>query len=99
MDTGRRPFDLDAFVQASLPQSAGPPERIETKRVRAESVVQAIRAEAAEYDLVVLGCTREPLLYRFTHRSVPDTVARTCGVPVIMAKAGTGLRSWIKRWI
>ena len=96
---GYRGFDLETFVGANLPRMHLPPQRVDRKDVESPSVVGAICREARDYDLVVLGCTRQPLLYQVARRSVPQTVARACGVPVVMVKAGGGLRSWIKRWI
>ena len=54
---------------------------------------------AKDYDLIVLGCTRDPLIYQVVRESIPDVVARKCDKPLIMVKASGGIRSWIKRWV
>jgi len=96
---GGRGFDLESFVEANLPRMSFPGERVERKAVEARGIVRAICQEARSYDLVVLGCTRQPLLYQVARTSVPQAVARACRAPLVMTKAGGGLRSWIKRWI
>ena len=62
-------------------------------------VVDAILSEAQDYDLVVLGCTRQPILRQIAHNPVPETVARRCDKPLVMVRAAGGIRSWIRRWI
>ena len=98
-DPRRRPFDLDAFVREHQARLHLPSDRISTKTVEARHVTQAILQEAQEYDLLVLGRTEDPFVVRAARSSVPETVARECGRPVVMVKAAGGLRSWIKRWI
>ena len=98
-EVGGRPFDIDAFLEAQQGRMFVSRERVGTEVVRASNVTDAILAEAEQYDLVVLGHTREPLIYQMARDSIPDVVARRCGKPLIIAKASGGLRSWIKRWI
>jgi len=80
-----------------------PGERISTRVVVGDRVERAILEESADqeaaYDLVVMGATREPLLYQYTRESVPEIVARECARPLVMVKASGGLRSWVRRWI
>lgn len=98
---GRREFDIEALLQRVREQVALPPERLRAKVVEAPNGLDAIMAEtdAAEYDLVVLGTTREPLLRRMIRDTLPNRVARRCTKPLMMVKASGGLRSWLNRWI
>jgi len=100
---GRRPFDVDAFVGEHLDRMELPRTRITARTQVARNAAQAILAEienpAADYDLVVLGCTRDPKLYQFTRESVPERVAKFCAKPLVMVKASAGIQSFIKRWI
>ena len=54
---------------------------------------------AEEYDLVVLGCTLEPLLRQWIRTTIPEQIAQACDKPLAMVKASTGLRGWLRRWI
>jgi nucleotide-binding universal stress UspA family protein len=63
-----------------------------------KDIVEAILNETKDYDLIVLGRTRDPLIYQFVRESIPDIAARKCNKPLIMVKASGGIRSWIKRW-
>ena len=58
-----------------------------------------INNDTQDYDLVVLGCSREPLVKRMARRTVPDTIAYLCDKPLIMVNAAGGIHSWIKRWL
>ena len=93
------PFDLDGFIEQQRDRLQLPVEQIRSKVVTHENVVNAILEEAEEYDLVVLGCTREPLLYQVGRETLPDTIARRCPKPLVMVKAPEGIKSWLKRWI
>ena len=96
------PFDLARLVEESRERIALPADRVRTKLLRAASPVEAILREAEDealgYDLVVMGCNEEPLIYQFARESVPEMVAATCKKPMIMAKDSGGIKSWLKRW-
>ncbi len=92
-------FDLDAFLEKNRSRLRLPRERIETKIVSRADIRQAILDESQEYDLVVLGSTAEARLRLMRHDPVPEAVAKACKKPLVMVRASSGLRSWIRRWI
>ena len=92
-------FDVAAFVEEHRSRIALPADRVHTKSVGADNVVGGIIAASHDYDLVVLGCSREPLLRQVGRTSVPERIASICVKPVVMVKASSGLRSMVKRWI
>jgi amino acid transporter/nucleotide-binding universal stress UspA family protein len=98
---GRRnsKFDPAAFILRNEDRLRVPTERVHAKVVVADDVVDAVLSEAADYDLVVLGCTREPLLQQWVRTTIPEQVAQACDKPLVMVKATTGLRGWLRRWI
>ncbi|MBT3199618.1 MAG: amino acid permease [Phycisphaerales bacterium] len=100
VDTGRRrkKFDIEAFVDANI-QSGKLEGPIKTKTIQADDIVEGILTEAADYDLVVMGCTREPLVSQIVHTPIPETIAQRCDKPLVMVKASGRIRSWIKRWV
>jgi len=102
-DGTRNDFDLDEFVDRFLHKLALPAGRVHVKSARSSHVVDGIMGEVENdenaYDLVVLGCTAQPILYQFAHESVPEIVAKMCTKPLVMVKASGGIRSWIKRCI
>ena len=99
IDRGDGGFDIDAFVEERLDSIRLPRERVKTKVVRSGDVVKAILEEAEKHDLIVLGSTRQPLLYQFAREAVPETVAKLCEKPMVMVRASRGIRSWLRRWI
>jgi len=74
-------------------------ERIKTKFVKAHNSADAILKECEDYDLIILGFTRDSLIRQITKETVCHAVARKCSKPMIIVKASGGIRSWIKRWL
>ncbi|MBN1419166.1 MAG: amino acid permease [Planctomycetes bacterium] len=99
VESGRSAFDVSAFLDERRDRLAIPSERLKARTIRSDDIVQAILAEAADYDLIVLGCTGQPWTVQFAVASVPETVARLCDKPLVMVRAAIGFRSWIRRWI
>ena len=97
--TGQRTFDVQGIVDEAVAHLNLPASRIRAHVVEAHNIVDAILAEAEDYDLVVLGCTHKPILRQIGHHTVPETVAARCNKPLVMVRAGGRLRSWIRRWI
>ena len=99
----RREFDVSEFVSDHSDRLHVEPGRVSTKTVDARNVTRAILREARrvdqEYDLVVLGATGTTRLRQMATNPIPETVAKNCTKPLIIVKAGGGVRSWIKRWI
>jgi len=93
------PFDIELFVDDNRGRLRLPPERVTLKVVPKRNVVDAILEESEQYDLVVLGCTREPLLYRTARTTIPEIIAQRCTKPLATVKSSGGIRSWIKRWV
>ena len=73
--------------------------RLTAKLIQAPDVVDAIVKEAEDYDLVIIGSSREPLIRQLTRDSVSHAVAARCSNPMIIVKARTRVKSWIKRWL
>ncbi len=100
VDTGKRPpIDLEAFVNQHLDRLGIPTDRVAIKTVPGEDVARAILDEAQAHDLVVLGCSREPMLRRVTRTSLPEQIAQQCDKPLIMVNDPGQIGSWIRRWI
>ncbi|MBN1272618.1 MAG: amino acid permease [Candidatus Aminicenantes bacterium] len=74
-------------------------DRIKMKFSRESNTVDAIINESVHHDLVIIGSTWDPLIYQIARDSISHAVARRCEKPLIITKASSKLRSWIKRWI
>ena len=94
-----RPFDVKRFVEDNRYRLHLSVDRVETKTVDSRHVVDAILEEADRHDLVVMGCTREPLLYQVVRTTIPEIVAQRCHKPLVTVKASGGIRSWLRRWV
>ena len=96
---GRAEFDLDAFVNRHADRLAVPPQRVSSKVVPSPDLAGTILREARDYDLVVMGWTRQPLMYRVARRSLPLTIAKRRSEPLAVVRAAVGIRSWVRRYI
>jgi len=98
VDTGKRTFDIERFLDSQCERLNLPREIFETKNLKGRSAVSAILKESKNHDLVVIGATNKSIIYRLGRRSLPEKIATRCGKPVVMVKAGVGISSWLKRW-
>ncbi|MBN1555034.1 MAG: amino acid permease [Phycisphaerae bacterium] len=95
----RRPFDVEAFVAQHRQRIALPEERIHCEVGQGKDVIRAILHKSEQHDLLVLGGTGDSALRKMTHTPIPETIACRCNTPLVMCRAATGLRSWLKRYL
>jgi nucleotide-binding universal stress UspA family protein len=84
---------LDATFGAIETEDIG----IEHRLVEGEEIAEAIISESAEYDLTIIGATREGLLQQFVFGGIPEEVGRRAENTVIMAKRNLGISSSLSR--
>ena len=58
-----------------------------------------ILSEAENHDLVIIGSTMDPLIAQVTRDSISHAVAQKCQQPLIMVKASSRIKSWLRRLI
>ncbi|MFB6267368.1 MAG: amino acid permease [Halodesulfurarchaeum sp.] len=80
---------------ASVFESA---DRVERTVVEGEDVVDTIVELTEEYDLTLIGATREGLFQQLLFGTIPEAVGRRSESTVIMTKRHLGITSRIKRW-
>ena len=66
---------------------------VTTRMIEGEDVVDRLTEASEDYDLTVIGATRESLLERIVFGAIPEEVGRNARNTVIMAKKGLGIRS------
>ncbi|MFB6135075.1 MAG: amino acid permease [Halanaeroarchaeum sp.] len=86
---GREALDETAAILGDVPS--------DTRLVEGDDVAGTIVEESAEYDLTVIGSTREGLLQQFVFGTVPEQVGRNVSGTVIMAKRNLGISSHLRR--
>jgi len=100
---GKEVFDVEAFVEENRERIVLPQDRVETKSVVgrrvSDEILRELESKDEAYDLLVMGGTLDPLLYKFARESVPEVVAKRCRKPLVMVKASGGIRSWVNRWL
>jgi uncharacterized hydrophobic protein (TIGR00271 family) len=71
---------------------------LESRVIKAGSVVEGIAQAGAESDLVFIGASEESLIDQVLFGTVPEQVARASPSPVVMVKRFRGLhRFWLQR--
>ncbi len=65
---------------------AGASERIQSKVAAYDSIIEGIVDEAADYDLVVLGASRESRLDKALFGDIPGAVVRHSQTPVVIVR-------------
>jgi nucleotide-binding universal stress UspA family protein len=91
--------NLPGFVEENRNRLLVPKERVKTLEVEADDVVEAILEQSKDYDLVVIGCTRVPLLTRLRRDPIPEQVARRCDKPLVMVNVPGYIQGWLNRWV
>ena len=99
VDTGKQTFDIERFLDLQCEHLNLPREIFGAKIVKSRSPVYTILKESKNHDLVVIGATNKSMLYRLGRQSLPEKIASRCDRPIVMVKAGVGVRSWLKRWL
>lgn len=73
-------------------------EHVEESLVEGTDVVGTIEEMTDEYDLTIIGATREGMFQQLLYGVIPERVGQRAHNTVIMAKRDLGLRSRLKRW-
>ena len=72
---------------------------LELRLIQAEDIVQGILTEAAQFDQIIIGASKEGLLEQSLFGSIPQRVAEEATSTVIMVKSHDlvkfGLRNWL----
>ncbi|MFB6171052.1 MAG: amino acid permease, partial [Haloarculaceae archaeon] len=87
-------------AQERLDQTVGIVEddvTVNARLVEGSDVVQSIVEQTADYDLTIVGATREGLLQQLVFGTIPEEVGRRAQNTVIMTKRHLGLTSRVAR--
>jgi len=90
--------DIDAFLDDTVPRLDVSRSLFESKYSIARDRLNSVQEESKDYDVVIIGATRDPLFRQRVMGSFPEEFARHCQIPLIMVKAKHPLKSFIKRW-
>ncbi|MFB6085237.1 MAG: amino acid permease [Halodesulfurarchaeum sp.] len=79
-------------------EAIGPEVGVTDEIIEAESVVDSIVRESADFDITLLGATREGLFQQLLFGAIPEEVGKRAEGIVVMAKRNRGLASRLTRW-
>ncbi len=99
VDVGGRRFDIDQFIANAADSLSISIDRVRRKIVLSDDVEHAILKEAEDYDLVVIGISNLPYMYRAVRSTLPASIARSISKPLVMVKAFSGVSSLFRRII
>jgi len=72
---------------------------VTTQTIEGDDVTTAIVERADDFDLTIIGASREGLLQQLVLGSIPEEVGRQVNGTVIMAKRYVGITSRVTRWL
>ena len=73
-------------------------EGVTTSVIEGDDIVRTIVDRSDEYDLTIVGATREGLLQQFVFGAIPEQIGWQAENIVIMAKRNTDITSRLSRW-
>ncbi|MFB6112777.1 MAG: amino acid permease [Halodesulfurarchaeum sp.] len=79
-------------------EAIGNDVQVTTEIIEADSVADSIVQKSAEFDITLLGATREGLFQQLLFGAIPEEVGQRADGIVIMAKRNRGLGSRLSRW-
>ena len=94
--TGDEDADREVLDEAAgaLPEDLA----VETRLLEGDDVASAIVDASADYDLTIIGASRESLLQQLVFGAIPEAVGRRAKSTVIMAKRDLGITSRLRRF-
>ncbi len=95
----RKEFNLSNFLGKNKHRLHIPVENVSIHSiVSKEKIADIIVKESKSYDMVVMGCGYETILKRNITGIVPERVADSITIPLIMVKAQNPMKSLFRRW-
>jgi len=98
---GQPTQDIEAFLEEAVKQPELNKNLFSPKYLISKNFVESIVTEANEgdYDLVIIGATREKILKQLIRGSLPEEIARKVKKPLVMVNATEGFKLFMKRII
>ena len=96
---GKTGVDVEAFLRRNLPLLKVDSSLFKPKSVASSNLLKTLLDEARQYDLVVIGASREGLFQQAVMGKLPEEFARQYEKPLIMVKASHPIKSFVRKWI
>lgn len=98
---GQPTTDIEEFLQAVVKMKELDTRKFDPRYLVQKNIVEAIinEANSGDYDLVIVGASREKPWQQMVLGSIPETIARACKTPLVMVKATEGFNLILKRII
>ena len=97
---GKASVDVEAFLRRNLPLLKKVDSSLfKPKSVASSNLLKTLLDEARQYDLVVIGASREGLFQQAVMGKLPEEFARQYEKPLIMVKASHPIKSFVRKWI
>jgi len=96
---GDQTQDVDAFIDERIPKINAPRSLFESKYAISNKRFDTLIEEAENYDLVIIGATRESFFKQQMRKSLPEEFALHHKKPLVMVKEKQQIKSFVNRWI
>ena len=98
---GQPTQDIEAFLDEAVEEHQLNRFLFHPKYLVSKNFVEAIIGEANEwdYDLVIIGATRDKILKQLIRGSLPEEIARRIQKPLVMVNATGGFKLFMRRII
>jgi len=91
--------DIEAFLKKAVTSLGVDISLFEPKYAISHNLLKTLLEEAEQYDLVIIGGTRERLFRQAVMGTLPEEFARHCKKPLVMVKVSHPVKSFVRRWI
>ncbi len=97
--SGKPNVNIEDFLRRNLPLLKVDSSLFKPKYVMSSHLLEALLDEARDYDLVVIGASREGLFQQAVMGKLPEEFARQYEKPLIMVKALHPIKSFVRKWM
>lgn len=91
--------DIEACLEKSLSPLGVESSLFEPRYAISSDILRTLLGQAQQYDLVVIGASREGLFRQIVMGRLPEEFARRCEKPMVMVKASSLVKSFVRRWM
>jgi APA family basic amino acid/polyamine antiporter len=96
---GKTQFHLNEYLDSVCSESTISRDILQSKVIASSNPARTILQETSDFDLVVIGASREPYWRRAVMGTIPEKVAKRCQKPLIMVKAKGAIRAFLSGWL
>ncbi|MFH0963430.1 MAG: amino acid permease [Planctomycetota bacterium] len=95
---GKTPFNLGAFLEEAAKQIHGSARILRPRHIVTRNAVRTVAEAAQEKDLIVVAAAEGATWRERRARGLAERIASATDKPIVMVRAGGGIRRLLDRW-